>query len=97
MENITITIRSPIYGTYVSVDKRKLDQASRENRLVTICVGNLGCVTKSAQEWWDMKDHIEKRDMKFKGNPMTFVYINVPIKSYYLKSKEIVPDQLSLL
>jgi hypothetical protein len=94
---LPITIFKPIHGTFCSIDKRKLVEALREDRNLEITVIGVGCAIVSPQWWWDTAVKKEKRVMKYKNYPLTLVYNFVPIKSYYEKNKDVVPDQLSLL
>ena len=97
-EPLTKIINKSIHGTYISLDKRLLVRALREHRLIRVTILDQKVTADiDPQVWWDTANKREKRVMKYKNNPMTLVYNTVPVKSFALRNKDVVPNQLSLV
>jgi uncharacterized membrane-anchored protein len=90
-----IIIHKPIYGTYCSIDKRKLIQAKREGKMIRVIIENVCEAILDPQWWWDTGKK-EKRVVRYAGSPMTFVYNTVPQEKILEQKKHISIDQLSL-
>ena len=79
MQYIEVEIKKPIFGTYVSIDKRKIDEAIGSGKMMRITIPQ-GSAVVDPREWLRTADNIEKKIINFPSNPMVFVYNTVPIK-----------------
>lgn len=94
-EFVEKTILRPIWGNYISLDLRLLQQAVREHKRMRVTILNMGTAIFSPRWWYDTAIKIEKRKVHYK-TPMIFVYNFLPIKGALLKSKKNTPGQQGL-
>lgn len=95
-EPLEVIIKKAIYGTYCSIDLRKLQQAVNNHQMLKVTILSKGSAIVDPRWWYDTGTK-EKRVVNYANRPMTFVYNHAPIQGKLKTNKNLSVDQMQLL
>jgi len=79
MKTITITIKKPLYGTYVYLNGNIVDRAIRTSSMLEIEIPRGKAIVDPVK--WKANGKVMKKVFKFPDNPMILYGGNVPLSN----------------